>query len=216
MSIVKVQGNPNGTGIFTIASPNSNTDRTLTLPDATGTSVLDTASQTLTNKTLGSGLVMGASAITAGTAVTSPSGTSIDFTGIPSWVKRITLVANDISFAAAGTSRIRIGTSSGLVSTGYSSANGTISNANTTVVSTITDGFPGPITGSAAATATIVCTIFNVTGNTWTAITQAIRPTDSLTQNGVGFIALAGILDRISIVATTSTFDAGTINILYE
>ena len=40
MSIVKVQGNPNGTGIFTIASPNSNTDRTLTLPDATGTIAL--------------------------------------------------------------------------------------------------------------------------------------------------------------------------------
>lgn len=37
MSIVKVQGNASGTGIFTVASPNSNTDRTLTLPDATGT-----------------------------------------------------------------------------------------------------------------------------------------------------------------------------------
>lgn len=37
MSSVKVQGNVAGTGIFTIASPNSNTDRTLTLPDATGT-----------------------------------------------------------------------------------------------------------------------------------------------------------------------------------
>lgn len=37
MSLVKVQGNASGTGIFTIASPNSNTDRTLTLPDATGT-----------------------------------------------------------------------------------------------------------------------------------------------------------------------------------
>lgn len=151
-----------------------------------------------------------------GTAITSPSGTSINFTDIPSWVKRITLIANDISFAAAGTSRIRIGTSSGLVSTGYSSTNGTISNANTTVVSNITDGFPGPITGSAAATATIVCTVLNVTGNTWTAMTQAIRPTDLLTQNGVGFIALSGTLDRISIVATTSTFDAGTINIIYE
>lgn len=198
MSQVKIQGNASGTGIFTITSPNSNTDRTVTLPDATGI------------------VVVQGNAITASTAVISPSGTSINFTDIPSWVKRITLIANDISFAAAGTSRIRIGTSSGLVSTGYSSTNGTISNANTTVVSNITDGFPGPITGSAAAVATIVCTILNVTGNTWTAMTQAIRPTDLLTQNGVGFIALSGTLDRISIVATTSTFDAGTINILYE
>jgi hypothetical protein len=37
MSKVQLAGNASGTGIFTIASPNSNTDRTLTLPDATGT-----------------------------------------------------------------------------------------------------------------------------------------------------------------------------------
>ena len=40
MSILKVQGNASGTGIFTVAAPNSNTDRTLTLPDATGTIAL--------------------------------------------------------------------------------------------------------------------------------------------------------------------------------
>jgi hypothetical protein len=52
MSLVKIQGNASGTGEFTIDAPNSNTNRTLTLPDATGTVVLDTATQTLTNKTL--------------------------------------------------------------------------------------------------------------------------------------------------------------------
>lgn len=47
MSLVKIQGNPSGTGAFTIASPSGNTDRTLTLPDATGTifSSADIASQ---------------------------------------------------------------------------------------------------------------------------------------------------------------------------
>ena len=37
MSIVKIQGNASGTGEFTLASPNGNTNRTITLPDATGT-----------------------------------------------------------------------------------------------------------------------------------------------------------------------------------
>lgn len=37
MSKVALSGNASGTGTFTIASPNSNTDRTLTLPDQTGT-----------------------------------------------------------------------------------------------------------------------------------------------------------------------------------
>lgn len=45
MSLVKVQGNASGTGIFTVAAPNSNTDRTLTLPDSTGT--IATAESTL-------------------------------------------------------------------------------------------------------------------------------------------------------------------------
>jgi hypothetical protein len=36
MSQVKVQGNVSGTGIFTIESPNSNNNRTMTLPDASG------------------------------------------------------------------------------------------------------------------------------------------------------------------------------------
>ena len=36
MSKVVIQGNASGTGDFTIAAPNSNTDRTLTLPDETG------------------------------------------------------------------------------------------------------------------------------------------------------------------------------------
>jgi hypothetical protein len=40
VSQVKIQGHASGTGIFTVTSPNSNTDRTLTLPDATGTLVL--------------------------------------------------------------------------------------------------------------------------------------------------------------------------------
>lgn len=44
MSKVKIQGNPNGTGALTIAAPNTNTDRTLTLPDQTGTLVSTDAS----------------------------------------------------------------------------------------------------------------------------------------------------------------------------
>ena len=37
MSRVVIQGDASGTGDFTIAAPNSNTDRTLTLPDVAGT-----------------------------------------------------------------------------------------------------------------------------------------------------------------------------------
>jgi hypothetical protein len=50
MSRIALSGNASGTGTFTLASPNSNSDRTINLPDAGGDMVLTTATQTLTNK----------------------------------------------------------------------------------------------------------------------------------------------------------------------
>jgi len=46
MSKIALSGNANGSGTFTIASPNSNSDRILNLPDSAGT--LATAESTLT------------------------------------------------------------------------------------------------------------------------------------------------------------------------
>ena len=63
MSLVKVSANTSGTGVFTVISPNSNTDRTLILPDATDTLVGTTATQTLSNKTLTTPAVTGSLSI---------------------------------------------------------------------------------------------------------------------------------------------------------
>ena len=116
MSSVSIQGNASGTGIFTIASPNSNTNRTLSIPDATTTIVGTDATQTLTNKTIQGG------AITSATAQASTSGTSIDFTGIPSWVKRITVLLNEVSLSGTDSFLIRLGDSGGFETTGYVSS----------------------------------------------------------------------------------------------
>lgn len=77
MSKISLTPNASGTGNFTIASPNSNTDRTLTLPDATGTVVTDSATQTLTNKTLTS------PTLTSPALGTPASGTLTNCTGYP-------------------------------------------------------------------------------------------------------------------------------------
>ena len=57
MSKVVIQGHASGTGDFTIAAPNSNTDRTLTLPDVTGNVVTtgdtSTVTETMINGSLG-------------------------------------------------------------------------------------------------------------------------------------------------------------------
>jgi hypothetical protein len=52
MSRITLAPNASGTGTLTIAAPNTNTDRTLTLPDVTTTLVGTDASQTLTNKSI--------------------------------------------------------------------------------------------------------------------------------------------------------------------
>ena len=57
MSLIKLQGNASGTGALTIAAPNTNTDRTLTLPDTTGTIVLNEGSGTFKIDSSGNVLV---------------------------------------------------------------------------------------------------------------------------------------------------------------
>jgi hypothetical protein len=52
MSLIAMQGGATGTGTVTLLAPITNTDRTLTLPDATDTVAGIAATQTLTNKTL--------------------------------------------------------------------------------------------------------------------------------------------------------------------
>jgi hypothetical protein len=59
MSKIALTPNASGTGTLTVAAPNTNTDRTLTLPDVTTTLVGTDATQTLTNKTLTAPIISG-------------------------------------------------------------------------------------------------------------------------------------------------------------
>jgi hypothetical protein len=140
------------------------------------------------------------SAIVSGTSQASTSGTSIDFTGIPSWVKRITVMFNGVSTSGTSSIQLQIGTSSGVVSTGYLSHSGFIHGL-------ASDVLYGPF-------------VITTTGsNVWNASGSFFR--DASTDYSIistGTITLGGILDRVRITTVngTDTFDAGSINILYE
>lgn len=196
-----------GGGTTTLTPASSASNFTVTVPSATTTMVGTDAVQTLTNKTIQGG------AITSGTVQATTSGTSVTFTGIPSWVKRVTV--NFVGVSQSGTTQmeVRVGTSGGVVATGYSS--GASSGLNAIGSTSSTTGFrirnsvaTDDINGSMV--------ISNQTGNTWVC-TYSMTGTNGAFYIGGGSIALASALTQIQIAPNSAdTFDAGSINILYE
>jgi hypothetical protein len=164
-------------------------------------------------------------AFVAGTAVASTSGTSIDFTGIPSWVKRITVMFNAVSTNGSSVPTIQLGTSSGVASSGYSSQ-GTLVGGNTYFPSsTSTSAFLLLDTGGyaqASSTYTGAMVINNISSNTFVGCSQFDMRNRAGNSLAIalcsGVIALGGTLDRVRITTVngTDSFDAGSINILYE
>jgi len=155
--------------------------------------------------------------LTLSTSVASTSGTSIDFTGIPSWAKRITVMFSGVSTNGTSNPIVQLGTSSGLTSSGYV---GTGSECgSTTAATSFTAGF-GIRTGVAANTVQGVLHIYclSVTSMIWVASGVTSQPSSAFTHQIAGTVTLSGTLDRIRITTVngTDTFDAGSINILYE
>jgi hypothetical protein len=151
--------------------------------------------------------------IVSGTAVTA-SGTSVDFTGIPSWVKRVTVMFNGVSTSGTSNRLVQIGSGS-ITSSGYqSSASG---GATAVTTSTSTAGFIIDNAVAAADTISTVCFIVNVSGNIWVSSGTGTSSAGAFRANA-GNVTLSGTLDRVRITTVngTDTFDAGSINILYE
>jgi hypothetical protein len=154
--------------------------------------------------------------IKSGTAVASTSGTSIDFTGIPSWVKRITVMFAGVSTSGSSPIQIQIGTSGGIQATSYTSgawiANTTNTNSTTGLLITAGGGATYLWDGMA------YLTLLNSGTGLWTFNSIFSGSVSGINSIGGGAKTLSGTLDRVRITTVngTDTFDAGTINILYE
>ncbi len=154
--------------------------------------------------------------ISRGTAVTA-SGTSVDFTSIPSWVKKITVMFDGVSTNGTSSFLVQLGDSGGIENTGYI-AGSTYSN-NTSATTSSTAGYILNYGGFASAATTIqgVLSVNNLNTNTWVA-SHAVSGNTGPSVYGGGSKTLSATLDRIRITTVngTDTFDAGSINILYE
>ena len=183
-------------GQVTVAAPAVAGSNTLTLQAATATSAVNTLA----------------------TAVATTSGTSIDFTALPSWIKRITVMFSGVSTSGTSTYMLQLGTgSTTFTTTGYNA--GVVSTAGAGLATTATTtGLPIYPSGQASDAIYGAVVITNITGNTW--VLHGVVNSPGTTRSGIpaGQIALGAALTavRLTTVNGTDTFDAGSINILYE
>jgi hypothetical protein len=155
--------------------------------------------------------------------VKTASGTSVEFTGIPSWVRRITVMFNGLSTNSTNVIKLQIGSGSYSTS-GYASYIGAITSASTASYAAITDGIYLAAHNAVTDATSGVFTLVNITGNTWGVAGTGVRAVaTTVTVNTTSMVpfALGGVLDRLRIIGSASgnpsdTFDAGTINIIYE
>jgi len=157
-----------------------------------------------------------ATALVSGTSQASTSGTSIDFTGIPSWVKRITVMLSAVSTSGTSDIVVRLGTGGSPETSGYvgSVARDAAGSGNLSSGILLTE-----TTGTTAAQVIQGnLMILNLTSNTWTFNGDVGRSNSAAVYTVAGYKSLAGVLNlvRITTVGGTDTFDAGSINILYE
>lgn len=208
----------------TLTPPNA--DLTLAAVTAKGDILAASASGVLTNVAVSSDgkPLVGASAQTAGVAFgnaivlgteqATTSGASIDFTNIPSGVRRITIMLNEVSTNGTSAMVVQIGDSGGVEATGYiSGVQSGATYASTTV------GFVIVITNVAAATysGAVTLTLEDSTDFTWVQSSNINRNADSV-HTGAGRKATSAELDRVRLttVGGTDAFDSGVVNICYE
>jgi hypothetical protein len=154
--------------------------------------------------------------ITSATAVTA-SGTSVDFTSIPSWVKRITVMFAGVSLSGISQFLVQLGDSGGVENTGYVSGSANARGGQATIGGASTAGFL-IYHGTGATNVFLGSLRLELVGsNLWVGSLVGSTGADNGISGG-GTKTLSDTLTqiRITTVNGTDTFDAGTINISYE
>lgn len=183
----------------------------------TGTGV--TAGTSITAFVSGTGntgtYTVSASQTVASTTMTVTQVVAIDFTSIPSWVKRITIMYSSVQLSGTSSLLVQLGAGSneitGYVSTGQTLTGGVGgSNTSSTAGMVIFDG-------AAANVMTGQMFLTSIGSNVWVS-SHALRQTTAACAFGAGNKTLSGTLDRVRLTTVngTDTFAAGTVNILYE
>lgn len=200
-------------GYTEIDAPAVAGSNTLVLPTGNGS-----ADQALVTNGSGTLSFADRGRLVQGTAQNSTSGTSIDFTSIPSWVKRVTVMFSGVSTNGSSALQIQIGAGS-ITSSGYNGYATRLGAAPANVYTSMSAGFVTSDNQASSTTRYGMFVLANLSANIWNlsgSHTSTATTGDTCLVNGN--VSLSGTLDRIRITTVngTDTFDAGSINILYE
>lgn len=146
------------------------------------------------------------------------SGTSIDFTGIPSWVKKITICFTGVSTNGTSHIWIQVGDSGGVETTGYLGA-GVILGGGVVDQANYGGGFGFPAANAANIVhGSVTLCLADSSNNTWVASGNLALSNTAYVLSVAGSKATSAALDRVRIttVSGADTFDAGTLSIIYE
>lgn len=198
-------------GFVELAAPDAAGSNTLVLPTGNGTS-----GQYL--QTNGSGALswatVSAASWTDGTSTNASGSSAVTFTGIPSTAKQIILTVNALSADSSnGEQLIKLGSSSGLVSSGYTCV-GAYYGASTSGFNYTTDlRFRGTGAGSYVFYGQTIITKHS--GNVWSVAGWIVDSAAGIVFGTFGNLDVGATLDRVSHGLTTGNFDGGTVNLHY-
>ena len=154
--------------------------------------------------------------IVSGTTITLTNQTAPDFTGIPSWAKRITVMFNGVGVSSTGNLLVQLGDSGGYETTGYASSMTYIVNA-TAATSNTSTGFLAGNGGGSTFRYSGALTLTTLGSNVWVGTCNFNDNVSTRTFLGSGSKTLSDTLTSLRLfVDGTQQFNAGTVNIMWE
>ena len=144
---------------------------------------------------------------------TTLTGSSVDVTGIPAWATRITILFYRMSAGSTNNFGVRMGTSGGVISSGYdsnsvsesASSNGQASNKFVILNTSASHQLSGRMV------------IEKLSDSVYTSTHYLSVGSNTSTRSGAGLLeSISGTIDRVQMIMTTGTFDNGSFTVYVE
>jgi len=190
---------------------------TIASPTFTGVPAAPTASSgTDTTQIASTAFVLANSRAGYGTQVATTSGTAFDFTSIPSGVNKVTMICRGVSLSGSNLHLIQLGTSAGIVASGYVGAGGAILNSTFSTRASSGSGLVMRLSNSARnMNGSAVFTRMSSGGTVWAA--QAVFGDDNGVYMSGTSVDIGGELTQVRLTRDASdTFVSGAANISWS